>query len=316
MLLELEDLAAVDADAFEDAVAIQQAVIVDRDRGRLAVCHSPSSQMVGVPAPVPGEGFEGFRVVDMWANVSLGTGGAKAGVHALRSDPTGPQQPTGREYGMRPNRWSEPQLDRRTYPRAEYRRTAPALLELESYRCAVRDLAPGGLRIEPAPAGRVWEVGERVSGILHLRTVGRLLIDAVIGRIDRSGLALVPDDGPWPESSVIDAERSSLVRWHHERRSAPAAAPPAARSGRHPLRDVSATGLRYALAPTERAPATGSHVEGELRLDNETVIPVRGQGCRHIGREIAVALDPPGLTPEILALLRRRFFPEGADTPS
>ena len=117
---------------------------------------------------------------------------------------------------MRPNRWSEPQLDRRSYPRAEYRRTAPALLELEGYRCAVRDLAPGGLRVEPAPAGRVWEVGERVTGILHLRTVGRLVIDGVIGRIDRSGLALVPDDGPWPESSIIDAERSSLVRWHHE----------------------------------------------------------------------------------------------------
>ena len=65
---------------------------------------------------------------------------------------------------MRPNRWSEPQLDRRSYPRAEYRRTAPALLELEGYHCAVRDLALGGLRIEPAPAGRVWEAGERGHG--------------------------------------------------------------------------------------------------------------------------------------------------------
>jgi PilZ domain len=217
---------------------------------------------------------------------------------------------------MRPNRWSEPQLDRRSYPRAEYRRTAPALLELEGYRCAVRDLAPGGLRVEPAPAARVWEAGERVSGVLHLRTVGRVLIDAVIGRIDRSGLALMPDDGPWPETSIIDAERSSLVRWHHERRGAPRLPlPQLPGQGGTPLRDVSATGLRYALAPTERAPAPGSHVEGELRLDTETVIPVRGQVVRHIGREIAVALDPPGLTPEVLALLRRRFFPEGADTP-
>jgi hypothetical protein len=218
---------------------------------------------------------------------------------------------------MRPNRWSEPQLDRRSYPRAEYRRTAPALLELEGYRCAVRDLAPGGLRVEPAPAGRVWETGERVTGILHLRTVGSLVIDAIIGRIDRAGLALVPDSGSWPEMPVIDAERSSLVRWHHERRSAPRLPlPQLPGHGGTPLRDVSATGLRYALAPSERAPATGSHVAGELRLDAETVIPVRGQVIRHVGREIAVALDPPGLTPDVLALLRRRYFPEGADTPS
>jgi hypothetical protein len=218
---------------------------------------------------------------------------------------------------MRPNRWSAPALDRRAYPRAEYRRTAPALLELEGYRCAVRDLAPGGLRVEPAPAGRVWETGQRVSGILHLRTVGPVEIDAMIGRIDRAGIALVPDAGLWPEPEAIDAERSSLVRWHHERRSAPRLPLPAlpGREGAStPLRDVSATGLRYALAPSERAPATGSHVAGELRLDADTVIPVRGQVIRHVGREIAVALDPPGLTPEILALLRRRYFPAADGT--
>ena len=218
---------------------------------------------------------------------------------------------------MRPNRWSAPALDRRAYPRAEYRRTAPALLELEGYRCAVRDLAPGGLRVEPAPAGRVWETGQRVNGILHLRTVGPVEIDAMIGRIDRAGIALVPDAGLWPEPEAIDAERSSLVRWHHERRSAPRLPLPAlpGREGAStPLRDVSATGLRYALAPSERAPATGSHVAGELRLDADTVIPVRGQVIRHVGREIAVALDPPGLTPEILALLRRRYFPAADGT--
>jgi hypothetical protein len=141
-------------------------------------------------------------------------------------------------------------------------------------------------------------------------------IDATIGRIDRSGLALVPDEGGWPEPAVIDAERSSLVRWHHERRSAPRLPlPQLPGRGGTPLRDVSATGLRYALSPTERAPAAGSHVAGELRLDSETVIPVRGQVIRHVGREIAVALDPPGLTPDVLALLRRRFFPEGVDAP-
>lgn len=220
---------------------------------------------------------------------------------------------------MRPNRWSEPQLDRRAYPRAEYRRTAPALLELEGCRCAVRDLAPDGLRVEPAPAGRVWETGERVSGVLHLRGGGAVWIDATIGRIDRAGLALVPDSDAWPDLDSIDAERSSLVRWHHERRSAPRLplpASPGAGGASTPLRDVSATGLRYALAASERAPATGSHVAGELRLDADTVIPVRGQVIRHVGREIAVALDPPGLTPEVLALLRRRYFPEGGDLSS
>ena len=217
---------------------------------------------------------------------------------------------------MRPNRWSEPQLDRRTYPRAEYRRTAPGLLELEGYRCAVRDLAPGGLRVEPAPAGRVWEFGERLTGLLHLRAGGLVQIGAAIGRIDRSGLALVPDSEAWPDPDSIDAERSVLVRWHHERRSAPRLPLPTslgAGGASTPLRDVSATGLRYALAASERAPATGSHVAGELRLDADTVIPVRGQVIRHVGREIAVALDPPGLTSDILALLRRRYFPEGND---
>jgi PilZ domain len=214
---------------------------------------------------------------------------------------------------MRLNRWSEPQLDRRAYPRAEYRRTAPALLELEGCRCAVRDLAPGGLRVEPAPAGRVWDIGGLVTGVLHLRAGGLVQIEATIGRIDRAGLALVPDSDAWPDPDTIDAERSALVRWHHERRGAPRLPLPAMTGGgaSTPLRDVSETGLRYALAPAERAPATGSHVAGELRLDADTVIPVRGQVIRHVGREIAVALDPPGLTPEILALLRRRYFPEG-----
>jgi hypothetical protein len=39
---------------------------------------------------------------------------------------------------------------------------------------------------------------------------------------------------------------------------------------------------------------------------------------RHNGREIAVAFDPPGLDPELMTLLRQRFFPEagpGATTP-
>ncbi len=173
--------------------------------------------------------------------------------------------------------------------------------------------------MEPAPAGRVGEFGERVTGVLHLRAGGAVSIGAAIGRIDRAGLALVPDSGAWPDLDAIDAERAALVRWQHERRTAPRLPLPVlagAAGASTPLRDVSATGLRYALAPSERAPAPGSHVEGELRLDAETVIPVRGKVIRHVGREIAVALDPPGLTPEILALLRRRYFPEGGDLSS
>jgi hypothetical protein len=152
-----------------------------------------------------------------------------------------------------------------------------------------------------------------VTGVLHLRVGGNVIIDAIIGRIDRAGLELVPASGAWPDPDSIDAERSSLVRWHHERRSAPRLplpVQPGAGGASTPLRDVSATGLRYALAPSERAPAAGSHVAGELRLDAETVIPVRGQVIRHMGREIAVALDPPGLAPDILAMLRRRYFPD------
>jgi hypothetical protein len=149
--------------------------------------------------------------------------------------------------------------------------------------------------------------------VLHLRTGGRVQVTAIISRIDRAGLALLAD-GAWPDPETIDAERAALVRWHHERRGAPRLPLPMRTStgASIPLRDVSTSGLRYMLSPSERAPATGSHVEGELRLDAETVIPVRGQVVRHVGREIAVSLDPPGLTPEILDLLRRRYFPEGA----
>jgi hypothetical protein len=63
------------------------------------------------------------------------------------------------------------------------------------------------------------------------------------------------------------------------------------------------------LTSTESAPATGSRIEGSLQLDAETVIDVRGRVVRHIGREIAVVFDPPGLDAQVLALLHQRFFP-------
>ena len=213
-------------------------------------------------------------------------------------------------------RWSEPRLDRRSAPRAEYRRTGPGLLVLEGFRCAVRDVGPAGLRVEPAPAGRVWELDQAVAGELYLRTGGRVTVRGRILRIDRAGLAVVPETSDWPDSIAIDLERAALVRNHQERRGAPRLPLPAhlpgAATPRTPLRDVSATGIRYALAPLEQGPAPGSRLEGELRLDQETVIAVRGRVVRQGGREVAVALDPPGLTPEVLALLRQRFFPTAA----
>jgi hypothetical protein len=211
-------------------------------------------------------------------------------------------------------RWSQPKLDRRLAPRAEYRRTAPGLLLIDGFRCAVRDLGPGGLRVEPAPAGRAWELEQHVSGELHLRTAGRLLVSGRIHRIDRAGLSIVPDADAWPDSATIEQERATLVRNHQERRSAPRLPLPVhlpGASNRTPLRDVSANGIRYALGPAEHAPAPGSRLEGELRLDVDTVIAVRGRVVRHANREVAVALDPPGLTRDILSLLRQRFFPTG-----
>jgi hypothetical protein len=207
-------------------------------------------------------------------------------------------------------------LDRRATPRAEYRRTAPGLLELDGVRCAVRDLGLGGLRIEPAPAGRVWEPGQHVVGTLQLRSGGRVEISGRISRIDRAGLAIVPEGG-WPAPGAIDAERAALMRNQQERRGAPRLPLPHPGSGgvgpRTPLLDVSTTGLRYLLGPGEPVPTTGSRVEGELRLDAEAVIPVCGWVVRHGGGEVAVAFDPPGLAPDVLAMLRRRFFPAPGD---
>lgn len=206
------------------------------------------------------------------------------------------------------------QLDRRTLPRVEYRRTAPARLDLEACRCAVRDLSSGGLRIEPAPAGRVWRIGDQVTGTLMLRAGEPIALCARIGRIDRAGLALFPDGDLWPSDEAIEAERATLVQRHRERRAAPRLPIPAPALGAlgagTPLRDVSAKGLRYVLTRAESAPAVGSRIEGSLQVDAETAIDVRGQVVRHMGREIAVAFDPPGLDPAVLTLLQQRFFPQ------
>lgn len=200
-------------------------------------------------------------------------------------------------------------LDRRASPRAEYRRTAPGLLELGRFHCAVRDLGVGGLRVEPAPPGRVWLVSEPVAGELGLRAGGRVAIEGWVSRLDRAGLAIIPRGDRWPTEATIALERTALLQGQRERRRAPRLPFPAASNVRTPLRDVSALGLRYALAPGESAPAVGSQVAGTLRLDAELAIPVQGRVVRHVGREIAVALEPPGLDPDLLARLRGRFFP-------
>jgi PilZ domain-containing protein len=208
-------------------------------------------------------------------------------------------------------RWTAAHLDRRALERAEYRRTSPALLELDGLRCAVRDLGLGGLRVEPAPGSRAWSVDQQVSGTVVLRTGDRIALEARIGRIDRAGLALFPD-GQWPTGADIEAERSALLQRHRERRAAPRLPIPlaadASGSGT-PLRDVSAVGLRYALTRFESAPAIGSRIEGALQLDADTAIEVRGRVVRHVGREVALAFDPPGLDPSVLELLHQRFFP-------
>jgi hypothetical protein len=210
-----------------------------------------------------------------------------------------------------PWRWTATyHLDRRALPRAEYRRTAPALLELLGLRCAVRDLGLGGFRVEPAPGGRVWSVGQEVSGMMVLRTGERVSVEARIGRIDRAGLAFFPNGGRWPNAMHIEAERAALLQRHRERRAdprLPIPAPAAGGSGT-PLRDISTTGMRYALTRDERAPAIGSRIEGALQIDAETAIEVRGRVVRHVGREIAIAFDPPGLDQAVLEVLRRRFF--------
>jgi len=208
-------------------------------------------------------------------------------------------------------RWTTAHLDRRSLERAEYRRTSPALLELEGLRCAVRDLGLGGLRVEPAPGGRVWSVDQQVAGTVVLRTAERIAVEARLGRIDRAGLAFFPD-GRWPTEAHIEAERTALLQRHRERRAAPRLPIPLAADASAtgtPLRDVSAAGLRYALTRFESAPAIGSRIEGALQLDAETAIEVRGRVVRHVGREVAVAFDPPGLDPAVLELLHRRFFP-------
>ncbi len=238
---------------------------------------------------------------------------ARPGDRANGSDPNA-REPEALASPVKPmagTRWDPSQPDRRTGPRAEYRRTAPARLDVAGQACAVRDLSANGLRIEPAPPGRAWYAGMAVSGVLHLRTSPPTPVAGRVLRVGHTGLVIVPNgSGAWPGAGAIETERHDLQRSQRDRRHEPRFPLPMFRpsgTAPSPLRDVSATGLRYALPPGDPVPAAGSVIEGEVRLDPETVIPIRGRVVRHTSREIALALDPPGLGPDVLALLQRRF---------
>jgi hypothetical protein len=207
--------------------------------------------------------------------------------------------------------WDPLQPDRRARPRIEYRRTPPARLDLAGQACAVRDLNSNGLRIEPAPPSRAWYPGQAVSGVLYLRTSRPMPVAGQILRIGPTGLVIVPDgSGAWPAAGAIETEWNDLQR-QRDRRSEPRIPLPMFlpnTTSPSPLRDLSAYGLRYALLPGERTPAVGSAIEGDLRLDADTVIAVRGRVVRCMGREVAIALDPPGLSSDLVEALRRRFL--------
>jgi hypothetical protein len=199
--------------------------------------------------------------------------------------------------------------------RAEYRRTAPALLEFDGLRCAVRDISAGGLRIEPAPPGRVWDLNRPVVGEVQLRSSGRQPIAGRIVRIDRSGLAIASVGTAWPSEDDIMAERTVLLQSSRERRGAPRLPVPVTFDASSPLRDVSVGGLRYQVGINERMPTVGEVIAGAVRLDADTTIEIRGRVIRRMGQEVAIALEAPGLPPELVELLRHRFFP-GARSPS
>jgi PilZ domain-containing protein len=208
-------------------------------------------------------------------------------------------------------RWDASQPDRRASPRAEYRRTPPARLDLAGQACAVRDLNSNGLRIEPAPPSRAWSPGQALSGVLYLRTSGPMPVAGRILRVGAMGLVVIPDGtGAWPPPAAIETERNDLQRSQRDRRSEPRISLPVFLPNGttpSPLRDLSATGLRYVLSPGDPSPATGSAIEGAVRLDPDTVIAIRGKVVRCLAREVAVALDPPGLASDMVDLLRGRI---------
>jgi hypothetical protein len=123
---------------------------------------------------------------------------------------------------MTESRWDPSQHDRRASPRVEYRRTPPARLDVAGQPCAVRDVNPNGLRVEPAPPSRAWYPGQVVSGVLYLRTSPPMPVAGRILRVGATGLVIVPDgSGAWPAAATIETERNDLQRTQRDRRSEP-----------------------------------------------------------------------------------------------
>jgi hypothetical protein len=135
------------------------------------------------------------------------------GERGVGSSPARPRRFTPPPDPLAESRWDPSQLDRRASPRAEYRRTPPARLDVAGQACAVRDMNTNGLRVEPAPPGRVWFLGQAVSGLLYLRTIPPMPIAGRILRVGATGLVIVPDgSGAWPGAAAIETERNELGR--------------------------------------------------------------------------------------------------------
>jgi len=158
----------------------------------------------------------------------------------------------------------------------------------------------------------VWYPGQAVSGDLYLRTSPPVSVAGRVFRIGLNGLVIVADGtGAWPAPDTIETERKELQRPQRDRRGEPRIRIPSLPNGTSPtpLRDLSASGLRYLLPPGEQTPPLGGRTEGDLRLDADTVVALRGRVIRCTGREVVIALDPPGLAADLLERLRRRFVP-------
>jgi hypothetical protein len=158
-----------------------------------------------------------------------------------------------------------------------------------------------------------------VSGRLYLRTSPPIPVAGQIFRVGAKGLVIIPDESrAWPTRATIEIERNELLQPQRDRRSEPRVPFPMCLPNSttpSPLRDISATGLRYLLSAGEQVPALGSVTGGDLRLDSDTVIRLRGRVVRCTGREVAITLDPPGLAPDTLELLRRRFLGSSSVAP-
>jgi hypothetical protein len=69
--------------------------------------------------------------------------------------------------------------------------------------------------------------------------------------------------------------------------------------------DCSELGLRYRMAGTDRPPAFGAVVAGEVEFRTEALAPVSGRVIRVVDREVALYLSTPGLSLRIILAEQR-----------